>query len=240
MKSVSNAEADVKAPPGARVVAIDGPGGVGKSTVAREVAQRLGFQHIDTGAMYRAVTWLALQQKVDFRDENALGALGASCTIRLTGSDMSDMRVWCNDTEITSAIREREVSIRVSDVADCEPVRDALVARQREMGFERPSVLEGRDITTVVFPDARWKFFLEADLRTRSERRRLQLLQAGKQAIPEQVLRDIAERDYRDRTRPKGALRVAPDAIVVDTSRMSRDQVVDLLVTLVKADLGEG
>jgi len=240
MKPVSNPEAGSKAPNRARVVAIDGPGGVGKSTVAREVAQRLGFQHIDTGAMYRAVTWLALQQKVDFRDEKALGALGASCTIRLCGSDSGDVRVWCNDTEITGAIREREVSVRVSDVADCEPVRDALVARQRVMGFERPSVLEGRDITTVVFPDARWKFFLEADLSTRAERRRLQLVQGGKQATLDQVLHDIAERDYRDRTRPKGALRVAPDATVVDTSRMSRDQVVDLLVTLVRSDLGEG
>ncbi len=215
MNPDSNAEARSKAPNGVQVVAIDGPGGVGKSTVAREVARRLGFQHIDTGAMYRAVTWLALQQKVDFRDEQALGTLGASCTIRLEGSDTGDVRVWCNGVEISAAIREREVSVRVSDVADCEPVRDALVARQREMGCQRPSVLEGRDITTVVFPDARWSFFLEADLRTRAERRRLQLVQAGKSVAPEQVLQDIAERDYRDRTRPKGALRVAPGAIII-------------------------
>ncbi len=237
MKPVSNPIADSNATDRVRVVAIDGPGGVGKSTVAREVALRLGFRHLDTGAMYRAVTWLALQKKADFHDEKALGALAASCTIRLAESQGGDVRVWCNDVEITSAIREREVSVRVSDVADCEPVRDALVARQREMGLEQPSVLEGRDITTVVFPDARWKFFLEADVCTRAERRRLQVAEAGKKVSPEQVFHDIAERDFRDRTRPKGALRVAPNATILDTTHMNRDQVVDLLVTLVKTDL---
>lgn len=218
------------------VVAIDGPCGVGKSTVAREVARRLGFQHLDTGAMYRTVTWFALREGVSLRDGEGLAALTARCAIRLESSTEGDVRVWCNGEEITTAIRERDVSVGVSDVADCEAVREALVARQREMGIERASVLEGRDITTVVFPDARWKFFLEADLEIRAARRVDQLAASGKSPEPRVVLRDLAERDERDRIRPKGALRLAPDAQVVDTSFMPREQVVDLIVTLVRSD----
>jgi len=227
-------------PPGqpvlAPVVAIDGPCGVGKSTVARDVARCLGFLHIDTGAMYRAVTWLAIQEKVDLRNCEALGELASRCTVQLGPSDEGDIRVWCNGTEITRAIRERDVSIGVSDIADCDRVREALVARQREMGLQQPAVLEGRDITTVVFPDARWKIFLEADLAIRAERRQKQVTRPGKDASLDQVMRDLAERDERDRIRPTGALRLAPDAQVIDTSFMPRDQVVDLIVTLVRSD----
>ncbi len=221
----------------AEVVAIDGPCGVGKSVVAHELAHKLGFRHLDTGAMYRAIARLALRSRVDLRDGVELGRLAESAQLRMDiPNDHGETRIWCNGEEVTKPIRERDVNLAVSEVADCEGVRRALVRQQRAIGLLAPSVLEGRDIATVVFPDARWKFFLEAELEIRAQRRLAQAVAAGRQAQIERVRKDLADRDHRDRTRPWGALRLAPDAVVVDTSRMDKNQVVDLLAALVLAD----
>lgn len=215
------------------VVAIDGPCGVGKSAVARDVARRLGFRHLDTGAMYRAVTWAALSQGVDMKDSTRLGEIAAAMRLEMQSSENGNVRVWCDGHEITDDIRSAEVTRGVSEVADSEAVRRALVAQQRQLGLGSPSILEGRDITTVVFPDARWKFFLEAEVAVRARRRLDQMQQAGRTVSPEAVREDLEERDRRDRIRPWGALRLAPDAVVLDTTFMTRDQVVDLIVAWV-------
>lgn len=218
------------------VVAIDGPCGVGKSAVARDVARRLSFRHLDTGAMYRAVAWAALAQGVDMKDSARLGEIAAAMHLEMRSSENGNVRVWCDGQEITDAIRTPEVTRGVSEVADSEPVRRALVAQQRALGLETPSILEGRDITTVVFPDARWKFFLEAELAIRAERRLDQMRQSGRTASLESVRWDLEERDRRDRIRPWGALQLAPDAVVLDTSAMAQNQVVDLIVSWVLLD----
>jgi cytidylate kinase len=183
--------------------------------------------------MYRAVTWAALSQGVDMKDSARLGEIAAAMRLEMQSSENGNVRVWCNGHEITEAIRSPEVTRGVSEVADSDPVRRALVAQQRELGLAAPSILEGRDITTVVFPDARWKFFLEAEVATRARRRLEQLRQAAREASLEAVRSDLEERDRRDRIRPWGALRLAGDAVVLDTTSMTQDQVVDLMVSWV-------
>lgn len=210
------------------IVAIDGTVGSGKSTVARLLARRLGYLHIDTGAMYRAVAWAALQEGVDADDAVALARLVADLDIRL--EPRSDgLRVWCNERDVTEAIRDPEVSRAAARVADHAEVRHRLVALQREMGRRQSAVMEGRDIGTVVFPDATHKFFLDAAVETRAARRARELELTGRTVDAEAVLRDVQDRDRRDRQRAVGALRQAPDAILIDTTHLSIDDVVDLL-----------
>lgn len=219
------------------VIAIDGTVGSGKSTVARLLADRLGFLHIDTGAMYRAVAWAARQRGLNLHDPEAVGTLAGQVTIRLErGGD--GLRVWCDNTDVTHEIRTPQVSRDVSVVAFHEPVRLALVPQQRRLGLAQPAVMEGRDIGTVVFPDATHKFFLDADLDERAHRRWLELQHHGIYLDLDLVRREVAERDERDRTRPVGALRRADDAILVNTSGMSIEEVVDALaqrITLVQS-----
>jgi len=223
------------------VIAIDGPCGVGKSTVALEVARRLGFQHLDTGAMYRAVTWLGLRHGAPLRDPERMGALAAAMRLEMRQAGPGgETRVWVDGVEVTREIRDREVSVGVSEVADNEAVRRALVAQQRALGLARPSVLEGRDISTVVFPDARWMFFLEADVEVRARRRYDQLTAAGRMADFGRVRQDLVERDRRDYERPWGGLRVASRAMILDTTHMSQAQVVDLITALARERGGKG
>lgn len=220
-----------------RVVAIDGPGGGGKSAVAREVARRLRFQHIDTGAMYRAVTWLAMQRGIPLDDHAQLGELARSAAIEFHYNSEGELHVFCGPDDVTEAIRGREVTTRVSEVADCVAVRKCLVKKQQELGLKTYSVIEGRDTGTIVFEKAEWKFFIDADLRVRATRRLNQLKSAGKVTDLEQVEKDLRERDERDRNRPSGALRVASDAIVIDSSHLSQQQVVELIVGVVQERL---
>lgn len=209
-----------------RVVAIDGPAGAGKSTVARALARRLGVQYLDTGAMYRAVTWAALRDGVDVNDEAAVGVVAETATI-----DVTLDAVFVDGTDVTAAIRGPEVTTAVSIVAAQSRVRAEMRRRQRTWGEERGGgVIEGRDIGTVVFPDAVAKLFLTASPRIRAERR---VAQAGGDV--DAVERSIMERDRIDSTRADSPLAESSDAVVIDTSDRSVDEVVDSIVVLVEA-----
>lgn len=212
-----------------RVVAIDGPAGAGKSTVARLLAARVGIPYLDTGAMYRAIALAALERGVSPEDDTALGALARQLDIHV-GRDV----VTLDGTDVTDAIRTKPVNDIVSVVASNSAVRDHLRAGQRgwveHMGG---GIVEGRDIATVVFPEACLKVFLTASARERAERR---VAQSGGNV--DQVEREIALRDDRDSSRHDGPLRVAPDSVVVDTTGRSLDDVLDELVSLVGLHCG--
>ena len=215
------------------VVTIDGPVGVGKSSVAKEVASRLGYTHIDTGAMYRAVTLAAMKNKIPFSDQSALTRTADESRIELI-YNKGELTVLLNGEDVTTEIRDPEVSRNTSPVADTEGVRKKLVSLQREMGLKAPSVLEGRDISTVVFPDAFWKFYLDASVEERVLRRLRQLRNAGKEVEFENIREGILQRDLRDRSRDYGPLRAAPDAFIIDTTTLNREEVVNLILSFVK------
>lgn len=211
------------------VVAIDGPAGVGKSAVARRVAQALGLALLDTGAMYRAATWWAMRQGVDFNDPDALARATETMPLRLEETP-DGLRVYVNDEDISNAIRGHEVTERIRMLDAIPRVRAHLVALQRRYGAQRPCVVEGRDIGTVVFPRAKCKIFLDASIEARTERRARQLEAAGEN-VDRTTLRDaIARRDESDRTRALAPLRPAPDAWILDTTHRTLDEVVEAIV----------
>lgn len=218
------------------VVAIDGPVGVGKSTVARRVAADLGFRHLDTGAMYRAVALLLMRQAPGTPADEFLSDPDlAGQTVRAMDLDLrEDGAVILAGEDVSADIRDESISRFVSFVADCMEVRRALVEQQRRLGLQRPAVLEGRDIGTVVFPDAGLKIYLDASPKVRRERRCDQLDAMGRPADREAVLKSLMERDARDRARPWGALRVAPGARLIDTTHFTEDMVVSLICAMVR------
>lgn len=213
------------------IIAIDGPVGVGKSTVARAVADRLGFLHIDTGAMYRAVAWKILQTGANFQDQ-ATVAETARKTIIVLEAEHNGLRVYCDGQDITDAIRRPEIDAATPPIADNVEVRACLVEQQRALGVQRDVVMEGRDIGTVVFPQAQLKVYLDASVRVRALRRAKDLQARGFEIPLAQLEDTVHQRDERDRMRPVGALRVAQDARVVDTSDMTFEQVVSKIVEL--------
>lgn len=215
------------------IIAIDGPVGVGKSSVARGLARRLGYLYIDTGAMYRAVTLAAMRQGVDLNNPEALTGLAAALEVRLESTSQG-LRVFCNGEDVSEAIRDPEVSRNTSPVAETPGVRKRLVELQRAMGRQGGVIMEGRDIGTVVFPDADFKFFLTAKAEERARRRHLELEDAGRPQAFESVLRDLEERDRRDSTRSVSPLRRAPDAIEVDTTPLTLDQVIEKIAGIVE------
>lgn len=209
-----------------RVVAIDGPAGAGKSTVARALARRLGVQYLDTGAMYRAVTWAAIRDGVDLTDEVALGSLAESSTI-----DVTLDAVIVDGGDVTHVIRGPEVTSGVSIVASQSRVRAEMRRRQRAWGEERGGgVIEGRDIGTVVFPDAVAKLFLTASPRIRAERR---VSEAGGDV--DAVERSILERDRIDSSRVDSPLSESSDSIVIDTTDRTIDEVVAFILKIVES-----
>jgi cytidylate kinase len=214
------------------VVAIDGPVGVGKSSVAARVAKELGFRHLDTGAMYRALALFVMRQPADLQENGAeIGRLAYSLEVEIGTCGT----VLLDGQDITSAIRDEAVSRYVSRVADIREVREALVAQQRRLGLKQPSVLEGRDIGTVVFPDSACKIYLDASPEVRVQRRVDQLLRTGKSADPAAVREALLDRDARDRARPWGALRVADDAIMLDSTLFTEERVVQIICALVRS-----
>jgi cytidylate kinase len=212
-----------------RVVAIDGPVGAGKSTVARALARRLGYRYVDTGAMYRSVAWAAVQRKVALSDEEAVAGLARDLDIEFV-PDREGQRVLVDGEDATEAIRRPEMSEASSIVSAYPAVRDAMVALQRRMGTTGDIVMEGRDIGTVVFPDAEVKVYLDASLAERAGRRFRELRARGEGVTYEDVRTALEERDHRDSTRAHSPLRVAPGAIVVNSTGMEVPDVVEEIV----------
>ena len=219
------------------VIAIDGPAGTGKSSVSRGLARRLGARYLDTGSMYRIVTLAVLRAGVDLDDPQAIAAeAGAPLEV---GHDPDVDRALLGDEDVTVAIRGDEVTRAVSAVSAVPEVRSRLVGLQQGLAHGPDSVVvEGRDIGTVVLPDADLKIFLTASAQTRARRRNDQNIAAGLPDDYDTGLADVIRRDHLDSTRPVSPLRAAPDAVVVDTSDMTRDEVIDRLCDLVAERTG--
>ncbi len=235
------------------VIAIDGPAGTGKSSATKRLAERLGFVHVDTGALYRAIAYLLLKEKDlletgfdSFTAEQIPGVEKRACEIAATTKLRFERkpklnpsnRIFANEVDITSHIRTPEISMGASRVSAIPEVRKALVSLQRTMGESGRSILEGRDIGTVIFPDANVKFFLTASISERAKRRLAELEASGADAPSyEEIKRQIAARDQGDMTRAVAPLRRADDAIELDTTNYTLDEVVDWMETQVRAKL---
>jgi cytidylate kinase len=217
------------------VVAIDGPAGAGKSTIAKRLAARLGFTYIDTGARYRAVALWGLRQGVDMGDMHRMEQLAIAAQIELAPG-----RIALNGEDITDAIRTAELSNGASKVSVIPGVRRALVAKQREMGERTSVVMEGRDIGTVVFPNADVKIFLDADPNERLRRRFEETKAKGEAVSESQLAAQMRERDQRDSTRADAPLSQAPDAIYLDSTAMSLDQVEEAILKIVRSRVTNG
>ncbi len=216
------------------VIAIDGPAGSGKSTVAKEVAKELGFLYIDTGAMYRALTLKAINEGLDLTDDEALLGLSKNTSIELKDSDGA-LKVYLDKKDVSEDIRTMEVTTKVKHLASLKGVRENMVKIQRKLGHSsRGAVLEGRDIGTVVFSDAAHKFYLDANFKTRVMRRWSELKEKGISASPEEVKEDLEHRDSSDMAREVGALKKAEDASVIDTTDMTAGDVVKQILGAVK------
>lgn len=214
------------------VVAIDGPAGAGKSTIAKLAAEKLGYAYIDTGAMYRSVAWKFLQTGNPF-DEDFISGLSKTMLIDFK-PEAKINRVFVDGTEVTDAIRTPEVTAIVSRVAAIGAVREAMVDQQRRMGEAGGVLMDGRDIGTVVFPNAQLKIFLTASVEERAHRRYAEMVAKGQQVDLQQLQADIAERDKQDSERAISPLRQAEDALLLDTSDMGISEVTDRILQLVQ------
>jgi CMP/dCMP kinase len=215
------------------IVAIDGPVGSGKSTVARRVAELLGYAYLDSGAMYRAVAWKALRENTPFDYEEKLAALAGATRIDLVSTGGS-YRVLVDGTDVTEQIRTAAVAQAASKVAVVAGVRAVLVSEQRRAAERGGVVMEGRDIGTVVFPDAELKIFLDAAVEVRAERRRLEHAQKGERLEFAEVLEEVRQRDRRDRERAVSPLVRARDAVLVDNTAMGAEETARLIVLLAR------
>jgi cytidylate kinase len=224
---------DIVAEPRKLSIAIDGPAGSGKSTAARRVAELLGYNYVDTGAMYRAVALLALAGGVPPDDAARVAELAATARLELRWAG-GQTRVWLDGREVTEEIRSPEVARAASQVATIPAVRTVLVRKQREFAAAGGVVMEGRDIGSVVLPDAGLKIFLTASPEVRARRRFDELTQRGEPAAFEAVLEEVAERDRRDAGRTASPLLAAEDAVIVDSSAMEREEVARLIVLLAR------
>ena len=211
-------------------IAIDGPSGAGKSTVSDILAEKLGYIHLDTGAMYRAVAYTALKKGLKMDDEeNVVKMIENQMDLNMK----SDGSIICNGEDISSKIRTNEISMAASDVSKLKNVRKALVAMQQKIASKKGYIVDGRDICEVVLPDAEVKIFLTAGAENRAERRLLQNKEKGIIDDYQTILEDIKKRDYQDSHRENSPLHQTKDAILIDSSNMSIDEVVDKIMTLV-------
>lgn len=204
------------------VIAIDGPAGSGKSSVSREVARRLGFRYADSGSMYRAATLAALRQAIDPADKKALAEMSENMNLEVQ-AEADPFKVFINGEDVTGAIRGTEIDAAVPQVAQCGAVRDSMTRLQREIARGGGIVIEGRDIGTVVFPDAELKIYLDALPEERARRRGAEIQSES----PGRVAAAMRRRDEEDRTRERSPLRPAPDAVCIDTTRLSIEEVVE-------------
>ena len=214
-------------------VAIDGPSGAGKSTVARAAAARLGYVYVDTGAMYRAIGLAACRRGISGEDAAGIAAALPEIEIRLAYQDGAQ-RVMLNDEDVSDAIRTPEIAHYASKVSAVPEVRQFLLDVQRDMAKKGNILMDGRDIGTVILPDAPVKIFLTASAETRAERRYLELAEKGQQVTRESVLHDIVERDRQDMTRAVAPLRQAEDAVLLDTSEMTLEESIDAVLQIIR------
>ncbi|MFG0265418.1 MAG: (d)CMP kinase [Rhodopirellula sp. JB055] len=211
------------------IITIDGPAGAGKSSIARRVAQELGFEFLDTGAMYRAVTWGAMRREIAWDDVDALAEFAdAACLV------WQDDRIFLDDQDISEEIRAPQVTTHIRHLADPPRIRERISAQQRRIAAGRDIVTEGRDQGTEVFPDAHCKIFLTASPEERARRRQQQLAQNGRVMSVEEILAAQNQRDLEDRMRPVGRLRAAADAIVLQTDGMTPDEVREEVLRLAR------
>lgn len=215
-------------------IAIDGPSGSGKSTLAKGIAQKLGILYLDTGAMYRACGLAALKRELSTKDEDAISKMMKEIKIDITHED-GEQHVWLDGEDVSKDIRLPEVSMAASDVSAIPCVREAMVDMQRKISEGKNVVLDGRDIGSKVFPNAKYKFFLVADAEERAKRRLLELASKGitTQTFDE-VLRDIKDRDHQDSTRASSPLVKVADAIEIDTTKISIEETQDTLLSYIK------
>ena len=211
------------------VIAIDGPAGAGKSTISKLIAKNLGINYIDTGAMYRAITYKCIKEDIDVNDTQRVVDLCSR-----TDVDFVDNYIYLDGQRLNEEIRSLQVSSRVSDVAKIPQVREFLLEKQREIGKRSDVILDGRDVGTHIFPDAKYKFFLNASAQERGRRRYQELIDKGQSVVLEEIIEDIKKRDYIDSTREVAPLVKADDAIEVDTTSMTIDQVVTYISDMVR------
>ncbi len=210
-------------------IAIDGPSASGKSTIAKRLAKALGYVHIDTGAMYRCVAYLAIKSNIDLSDEKSLGKMAETMDIELS----TDGRVFLDQEDVTEAIRNEDISVGASKVSIYANVRRAMVKRQQKMAEAKGFIVDGRDIGTVVLPDAELKIFQTASATSRAKRRYKENLQKGIHSDFELLKNEIEQRDFQDTHRKESPLKKADDAIEIDTSDMTVEQVVSKIISLI-------
>lgn len=215
------------------IVAIDGPSGSGKSTVAKCLAGKLGYMYIDTGAMYRAVALQAKRDNIDINDSAALIRLCESVKLEFV-PDNGGLRTILNGEDVSEAIRTPEMSMAASDISARKEVRQALLSLQRRMGENGGVVLEGRDVGTVIFPNAEAKFFLDASLEERGKRRYKELAAKGMNVSLEQTVEDVRKRDINDSSREIAPLKMADDAVLVDSTNIGVEEVVGKMIEVVE------
>ncbi|EFM64758.1 (d)CMP kinase [Peptostreptococcus stomatis] len=211
------------------VIAIDGPAGAGKSTISKLIAKNLGINYIDTGAMYRAITYKCLKSGIDINDRQKVVDLCSRTEV-----DFVDNSIYLDGVRLGEEIRTLEVSSKVSDVAKIPQVREFLLEKQREIGKRSDVILDGRDVGTHIFPDTKYKFFLNASAQERGRRRYQELVDKGQTVVLEDIIEDIKKRDYIDSTREVAPLVKADDAIEVDSTSMTIDQVVTYISDMVR------
>jgi CMP/dCMP kinase len=211
------------------IIAIDGYSATGKSSTAKQVASKLGYTYIDSGAMYRAVTYFFLKNGVDYNNESQVEGSLKNCLISFDGND-----VFLNNEKVNNELRTMEVNQNVSPISTISMVRAKLVEQQREMGKQKAVVMDGRDIGTIVFPDAELKLFMTANLQIRAERRKVELERKNLNASIKEIIENLKERDHIDSTRVDSPLVQANDAIEIDTSHLTLNQQIEKIVQLAK------
>jgi len=217
-------------------VAIDGPSGAGKSSISKAAAKKLGFIHVDTGALYRALAYTALENNINFNDEISLKNLLKTTNVKILHKENAQF-VFVNNENVTGKIRTEQVSMAASNISKIPMVRSFLLDLQREIANENNVIMDGRDIATVVLPNADVKIFLTASPEKRAERRYKELLEKDEKIVYNDIIKDIVQRDYQDEHRAIAPLKAADDSVVVDTSELTFEQSVEKIIEVIEAKL---